>query len=31
MDLVRNLYDYRGSVPVASGLVKGLSDMFGGK
>jgi excisionase family DNA binding protein len=31
MDLVRNLYDYRGPVPVASGLVKGLSDMFGGK
>jgi hypothetical protein len=31
MDLVRNMYDYRGPLPVASGLVKGLSDMFGGK
>jgi len=31
MDLVRNMYDYRGPTPIASGIVKGISDMFGGK
>ncbi|HEV3168350.1 MAG TPA: DNA-binding protein [Isosphaeraceae bacterium] len=31
MDLVRNMYEFRGDLPVASGLVKGLSDLFGGK
>jgi hypothetical protein len=30
MDLVRNLYDFRGSTPVASGMVKGISDLMGG-
>jgi hypothetical protein len=30
MDLVRNLYDYRGATPVASGMIKGISDMMGG-
>jgi hypothetical protein len=31
MDLVRNLYDFRGSTPVASGMIKGIADMLGGK
>lgn len=31
MDLVRNLYEYQGQTPIASGLVRGLADMFGGK
>lgn len=29
MDLVTNLYDFRGPTPVAHGLVKGIADMFG--
>jgi hypothetical protein len=30
MDVVRNLYEYRGSNPVSSGLVKSIAGLFGG-
>jgi Helix-turn-helix domain len=29
LDLIRNLYDFRGDVPVTSGLVKAIAGMFG--
>lgn len=30
LDLVRNMYSWRGETPVASGIIKGISGLFGG-